>query len=190
MRILHEKQVSLLTDWIAGSAFAMRCLRVVRDLDLPDWAIGAGFVRSLAWDRLCGYATATPLPDIDVLFFDAAGLSPKRERDGEAWLEQHWPGQGWSLRNQARMHAGNGDLPYRDTADAIANWLETPTAVAVRLEPDNRLHIIAPHGLDDLLALRVRPTLAGQRRIAAYHARMAAKNWAATWPNVVVEGPT
>ncbi len=62
--------------------------------------------------------------------------------------------------------------------------------MAVRLAPDDRLHIIAPHGLDDLMAMRVRPTLAGQRRIAAYHARMAAKNWAATWPNVVVEGVT
>lgn len=190
MQYLRENQAAMLADWIAESAFAMRCLRMVRDLALPDWAIGAGFVRSLAWDRLSGYSTATPLPDIDVLFFDAADLSPKCERDGETWLEQQWPGQGWSLRNQARMHAGNGDLPYHNTEDAIANWLETPTAVAVRLESDNRLQIIAPHGLDDLMALRVRPTLAGRRRIAAYHARMAAKNWAATWPRVVVEAPT
>lgn len=179
-----------LTGWIAASPFAMRCLRLVRDLDLPDWAIGAGFVRSLAWDRLSGFARPTPLADIDVLFFDPGDLSPRREAEAADWLDAAWPGQSWSPRNQARMHAGNGDLPYRDTADAIANWLETPTAVAVRLLHDDRLEIIAPHGLDDLMALRVRPTLAGQRRIAAYHARMAAKNWAATWPNVVVEGVT
>src|SRR3546814_13371722 len=47
--------------------------------------------------------------------------------------------------------------PYHDTAAAVAHWLETPTAVAVRLEEDDRLTLIAPHGVADLLAGRVRP---------------------------------
>lgn len=179
-----------LIDWFKATPSAMACLRAARDLGLPDWAIGAGFVRSLAWDRLSGYEQATPLPDIDVLFFDPADQSTRREAEAEAWLEEQLPGRGWSVRNQARMHAGNGDLPYRDTEDAIAHWLETATAVALRLEADGDLTVIAPHGLADLMAMRVRPTLAGQRRIAAYHARMAAKNWAATWPRVVVESLT
>ncbi len=102
-----------LAGWIGASPFAMRCLRLVRDLDLPDWAIGAGFVRSLAWDRLSGFAASTPLADIDVLFFDPGDLSPHREAEAAAWLEAAWPGQGWSPRNQARMHAGNGDLGSR-----------------------------------------------------------------------------
>ena len=62
--------------------------------------------------------------------------------------------------------------------------------MAVRLEADGRLTLLAPYGLEDLMALRVRPTLSGQRRAAAYQARMAAKNWPATWPRVVIEMPT
>lgn len=182
--------VVTLTGWLRASSQAMRCLRVARDLGLPDWAIGAGFIRSLAWDHLSGYTQPTPLADIDLLYFDGSDLSPRREQEAEAWLEQQAPGLGWSVRNQARMHAGNGDLPYRDTLDAIAHWLETPTAVAVQLEADGRLTLLAPYGLEDLMALRVRPTLSGQRRAAAYHARMAAKNWPATWPRVVIEMPT
>lgn len=179
-----------LLAWIRETPEAMACLLAVRALELPDWAIGAGFVRSLAWDRLSGRDAATPLPDIDVLFFDPGDISPERERAAGRELERRLPGRGWSMCNQARMHLGNGDAPYRDTQDAVAHWLETPTAVAVRLLADGAITLLAPYGLADLMAMRVRPTPAGQRRIAAYRQRMAMKDWPAIWPGVVVEGLT
>ena len=37
---------------IAASPFHMEALRSARELDLPGWYIGAGFVRNLGWDRL------------------------------------------------------------------------------------------------------------------------------------------
>lgn len=174
---------------IAADLQAMTILRAVRDLCLPDWAIGAGFVRNRVWDLASGKATPTTPGDIDVLYYDAADLSPEREAALEARLRAVLPGvPPWSVTNQARMHLENGDPPYASTEDALCCWLETPTAVAVRLEADDSLTLLAPHGLEDLFALRVRPTPRGRERLDAYRRRLAAKNWHAVWPGLRIEG--
>lgn len=175
-----------LRDLLAGDAGLMAILRAVRSLGPPDWAVGAGAIRNRVWDRLYGLPDG-PLSDIDVLFFDAADTTPAREQTAEAALADVMPGLPWSVRNQARMHWRNGDAPYRDTADAVAHWLETPTAVAVRLEADDSLTLIAPHGAADLLAGRVRPTPRGQDKPGDYRARIAARNWQRRWPGLVIE---
>ncbi len=159
----------------------------MRDLRLPDSAVGAGFVRSAIWDAAHRFATPTPLPDIDVLYFDARNRSRGREAAIERALSRRLPGLPFSVRNQARMHRRNRDAPYRDTADALRFWLETATCVAARLSRHGAIDIVAPYGLDDLLALRSRPTPAGRRKADQYKARMAAKNWPATWPKVRVD---
>jgi len=163
-------------------------LCAVRGLGLPDWAVGAGFVRNAVWDRLHGYDAPTPLDDVDVLFFDPADTTRALEVALERRLAAALPGVPWSVRNQARMHHRNGDPPYADTEDAMRHWLETATCVAVRLDPDDLLTIVAPFGTDDLLALRSRPTARGRARHDAYVARMRAKDWTARWPRVRVEG--
>ena len=114
---------------------------------LPDWAIGAGFVRSLVWDSLAALKARTPLPDIDVLFFDAENVARQQEMEIENRLRGVRNDLPWSVRNQARMHSRNGDAPYKDTHYAIGHWLETPTAVGARLETDGSLKILAPLGL-------------------------------------------
>lgn len=168
----------------------MNVLRNGRRLKLPDWAIGAGFLRSLVWDHLCGLSDRTPVDDIDVVYFDAADITRVPEQAAESELKAHMPGENWSVRNMARMHVKNGDPPYRDTEDAVAHWLETPTAVCIRLEADDTLTLMAPHGVADLLAGRIRPTPSGLRRIADYRDRIAAKRWPQRWPLITVEGLT
>ena len=166
----------------------MAVLCAVRALALPDWAVGAGFVRNAVWDYLHGFAQPTPLADVDVLYFDPADPSIEREWALENQLAAVMPGVPWSVRNQARMHLRNGDAPYADTEDALRYWLESATCVALRLEPDDRLTVIAPYGLSDLLALRSGPTQSGRARYAAYIARMRQKDWPSRWPRVRVEG--
>ena len=93
------------------------------------------------------------------------------------------------IKNQARMHLRNDDAPYGSSAVALAHWLETPTAVAVRLNDGGRLELLAPLGTGDLLGLVIRPTphaRARKHRLAAYRARLEAKNWPARWPKLRV----
>jgi hypothetical protein len=175
---------------VSANPWAMEMLRLARRLGLPDWIIGAGFLRSLVWDRLCGFTARTPLNDIDIVFFDPTDTGREREDAAEAQLAAWHPDQVWSVRNMARMHIKNREVPYSSTEHAVSHWLETPTAVGIALDPDDSLRLVAPHGVSDLLAGRVRPTPNGQRKIEEYRARVAAKNWPARWPRVQVEGLT
>ncbi len=173
---------------VAGAPWRRRALEVVAALDLPDCWIGAGFVRAPVWDALHGFGNPTPLDDIDVVYHDPACLDPAAEATAEARLKELLPGLPWSVRNQARMHLRNGDRPYGSTADALCHWLETPTAVAVRLGPDRAPELLAPLGLDDLVDLVLRPTPhARAQRMAAFRQRVARKGWLKTWPKVRLE---
>jgi hypothetical protein len=178
-----------LIDLIAADGQAMAILRAVRELGLNDWAIGAGFARNRVWDRLSGHPERTPFADIDVLYHNPADTRFETEKALEARLQAAMPDvPPWSVRNQARMHLRNGDPPYGSTENALRFWLETPTCVAVRLEGDDAISVLAPHGLDDLFALVVRPTPGGLHRLEAYRQRMKQKNWTARWPRLRIEG--
>src|SRR5512132_3292888 len=106
-------------------------------------------------------APPTPLADIDVLYYDAADLSRESEQAFEARLTALEPAP-WQVRNQARMHVWKGLPQHKSSADSMIYWLETVTAVGVRLEPDDSLTVVAPLGTDDLLGLTCRPTAFGR----------------------------
>lgn len=176
------------TAFIIADPWRRAVLEAVRRQHLPDWAVGAGFIRSAVWDVLHSHAEPTLLADVDVLFFDKSDLSRQRETKIEAALGEALPNVPWSAKNQARMHLRNGDAPYADTADALRFWLETPTAVAMRIGDDGAVTLLAPFGVEDLVGMVCRPTPQGRRRSAEYQQRMREKDWAAHWPRVRVLG--
>jgi hypothetical protein len=173
-----------IADIIARDPVGMEQLRAARALDLPDWCIAAGFVRNRVWDHLHGISPPRPPADIDVLYHDSSDLSKEREVEHERRLDALLPGLPWQVRNQARMHVWKGLPQHESTSDSMIYWLETATAVGVRLESDDRLTLIAPLGTDDLLGLRCRPTAFGRTRRDEYEARIAAKRWRELWPKV------
>jgi hypothetical protein len=168
---------------IAQDPVGMKQLRAARTLALPDWCIAAGFVRNRVWDHLHGISPLREPADIDVLYYDAADLSKETEQAFEARLAALEPAP-WQVRNQARMHVWKGLPQHRSTADSMTYWLETVTAVGVRLEADDSLTVIAPLGIDDLLGLRCSPTAYGRTRLGEYEARIASKGWRELWPKV------
>jgi len=176
--------MSLITDIIAQDPVGMKQLRAARALALPDWCIAAGFVRNRVWDHLHGIAPPRPPADIDVLYYDAADTSKEREAQYEKRLDDLLAGLPWQVRNQARMHLWKGLPQHRDTADSMTYWLETVTAVGVRLEVDDSLTVIAPLGTDDLLGLCCRPTAFGRTQLREYEARINSKRWRELWPKV------
>jgi hypothetical protein len=169
-------------DFIVDDPFRRSVIEAARSLGLPDGAIGAGFVRQPIWDQLHGYQATDKFADIDVLYFDPSDLTPESELRQEQELARRLPGVPWSVKNQARMHLRNGELPYRDTADATAHWLETPTAIAIRLVMRDGVKLIAPFGTDDLVKMCIRPTPAGIRRAESYRGRLREKGWHQRWP--------
>ncbi|MBI4096040.1 MAG: nucleotidyltransferase family protein [DPANN group archaeon] len=170
---------------IREDKWRMRILRLVRDLGLPDWWIGAGFVRNKVFDFLHGYKRRTPLNDVDVIYFDKKNLSEMREIYYQNKLKKKMPRVKWSVTNQARMHKLNGDKPYKNAEDGLARWTETPTCIGVRLGKDGRLlALAAPHGIKDLVNLLVRPGPLAKHRLGTYAKRMKEKNWQKRWPKI------
>jgi hypothetical protein len=47
----------------------MEILDAAKTLNLPDWWICAGFVRSKVWD-ITDFSVRTTIPDIDVIYFN------------------------------------------------------------------------------------------------------------------------
>lgn len=178
---------------LAHDPLRLACLSAVRDLGLPDAWIGAGFVRNAVWDALTNRAHALHESDVDVVFFDPALADEPHAQDAEQALEQSLartvPGLAWSVTNQARMAARNGDAPYRDTADAIAHWPETATAVAAQIDDAGSVHVLAPHGLDDLFALVIRPTPSFAAKPHLWEKRVRDKAFATRWPEARTAAP-
>lgn len=179
MRATYETELASL---LHADAERMRLLSIAAGLDLPDCWIGAGLVRSAAWDRLHGRPPAASWGDVDIVWFDRARTEVDIDAQAEAHLRKIDPSVNWSVRNQARMHARNGDAPYTSTRDAIAHWPETATSIAARRKGDS-VEILSPHGLHDLFALTLRPTpsFATEKR-SIFQRRVQEKRWLEHWP--------
>ena len=176
----------VIANLIASDRWRMEVLRAVRSLELPDWLIGAGFVRNPVWDNLHGYDKPTPLSDIDVAYFDPNDLSEETEKRYEKNLRSII-NENWSVTNQARMAPINKF--YRDyltTADALGHWPETATAIGVKLDNNDNIEVVAPHGTDDLmsLTLRMTPDFPGGREY--FLERIEKKQWLIKWPKLTI----
>jgi len=129
---------------------------------------------------------------VDVAYFDLADLSRERDHEIQARLARLEPDLPWEVTNQAGVHLwfeevfGHAVAPLRSLEEAVASWPETATSVAVWIDVDDRLHVIAPLGLDDLLGMVVRRN---PRRVSpeTYRHRLETKRYHERWPGVTIE---
>jgi uncharacterized protein len=169
----------------------MDALVAAREVSAPGWAIGAGAVRTAVWDRLHGFEGPPQLADVDLAFFDPDDLTPERERAVERELRAASPALEWDAKNQARVHLwyprrfGYEVPPLASTAEAVATWPETATAVALKLTDEDRLLIEAPLGLDDLLGM-VHRRNPSRVSVEEYRRRLASKRIAERWPRATI----
>ena len=172
---------------IEEDKWMMQLLKAAQTLQLPDWWICAGFVRAKIWDTLHGLEMRTPLPDIDVIYFDDMNTGEQEEKRLERELKAHIPHIPWSVKNEARMHIQNNLPPYASSRDAMAKFPETVTALGVKLNSTGSLVLFAPYGVKDVIRLEVKPTpyfLETEDRREIYRKRVALKDWQRTWPKV------
>ena len=187
---MHNSETELtqrLIEIVHGSAWLIVALVAVRQLGLGECCIAAGAVRGLVWDVLHNHEIRSALPDVDVVYFDCSDISPQRDDVLQSRLSSTCPQVPWEVTNQAGVHQwlarefGGVFASFRSLQEAIASWPEFATAVGVFLDDDNVLHVIAPHGLDDLFAMRVRRN-AARVSTRVYCQRIAEKRWSERWP--------
>ncbi|MCJ1907594.1 nucleotidyltransferase family protein [Planococcus ruber] len=174
---------------IEADAWMMAVLEAAKRLDLPDWWICAGFVRTKLWDALHGFNERTPLGDIDVVYFNPEAVDEAEEKRYEEKLHQLMPDLPWSVKNEARMQRINDLPPYASSIDAISKFPETATALAVKLDERGQLILAAPCGISDALNLIVRPTphfIENKELGTVYENRLKTKNWLLRWPRLTI----
>jgi len=172
-------------DMIASSSTLMTVLHALRATNRLLW-LGGGAVRNHVWDRLTN--RTTPHDDFDVVYFNATDIDPASDAAIEAALSLLLPRDlKISVKNQARMHLITGEPVTASLNDAIANWPETATAVAIRLGDTGRMELIAPYGLGDLLDMVVRPSPYHAAHPASFRRRLLAKQWRGHWPELRLE---
>ncbi|MEJ2766205.1 nucleotidyltransferase family protein [Photobacterium sp. MCCC 1A19761] len=171
-------------DWVSQDSLRQQALACVSQLNLPQGYIAAGFVRNLVWDALHEHDVATPLNDVDVIYFDPAEADLHTCERYESHLKAQLPQLNWQVRNQARMHVHNGDYPYQSVLDAMSFWVEKETAVAIRQIAPQRYECIAAFGLESLFQLQV--THNPKRSCTVFEDRLQSKHWLRQWPKLTV----
>jgi uncharacterized protein len=184
----HER----LSGILRAAPQLMQVLRTARALGLPDWLVFSGAIYQSVLNHLTGRAPGYGIRDYDLAYFDGSNLSYEAEdvvirRVAGAFAE---PLRSMvEARNQARVHLwfeakfGEPYTPLSCTAEALERFTSTTFAIGVRLEADDRLHIEAPFGLEDLFALRLRPN----PRRHTPHFRRSAAAVLRRWPELVIE---
>jgi hypothetical protein len=183
-----------LVEIVLSTPWLLELLRTVRSAGPPGAFVAAGAVRDTVWDVLTGRASSGPHADVDVVYW-AAGDAEASARLYEGRLRALRPDVDWEVTNQATVHLWHwreGRLlvtPHPSVDAGIASWTETATAVGVRLAPDDSVAVVAPLGLADLLALRVRHN-PGQSGVDVFWKRVSDKRWLERWPELQLVPPS
>ena len=182
---------------VKTDAWMMKILKSVEVLNLNDWWIGAGFLRSKVWDNLHGFKSQTELPDVDVIYFnkndfskeDENKFSINAEEKYQKLLKEELPGIKWSVTNQARMHIFHRTKPYENSEDALSDWSETATCIGIRLIKE-KLILTAPYGIKDLVNLKLRKIPDYDFKFRhdpdLFFNRIKKKKWLEKWPKLKV----
>jgi uncharacterized protein len=158
------------------------------EIALPDSWLVAGSIAQTIWNLGCGRSAELGLKDVDLIYFDDQDLSFDAEASHERRLRDLFRRLPIKLdvKNEARVHLwyeerfGYSIKPYLSSADAIATFPTTATAVGVRRKR-GKLECSAPFGLDDLFGLVVRPN---KRQITRPIYEAKVDRWRSIWPRL------
>lgn len=181
----HQHGYSLVRDIVSSEPSRIATIEQVAIFGLADCWIAGGFVRSAIWDALFPGYDADYDSDVDVLYFEPGSTLPETDKRRSEELSR-LTGLRVEVKNQARMHTKNKDSPYTSTHQALSRWTETCTAVGIR-SGDAELEIMAPHGVEDLVAGYIRPTSTEEWVLALVAHRVESKNWLRRWHGLTID---
>ena len=169
----------------------MQVLTTVRALALPDWRVFSGAVYQAVWNAQTGRPVGYGIKDYDLGYFD-----PDTSYDAEDAIIRRVSSAFSAplrdlveVRNQARVHLwfhdrfGEPYEPLIDTDQALSRFVAPAFAVGIRMEPDDRITVAAPFGLDDLFAMTLRPN-PNRPRAKGWDKAVASAQ--ARWPELTV----
>lgn len=182
--------VAALTQIVTDTPWLLEAFVAVQEVGPAGAYVAAGAIRDTVWNHITGRPSAAPYADVDVVYWNDAEPADAANTH-EARLKAALPALDWEVTNQATIHLwhsrarGISVSPHATVSEGLATWPETATAVGVRLNSNGNIQVLAPFGLADLFALRLRhnPAQAGPE---VFWARIEAKRWLQRWPELKV----
>jgi hypothetical protein len=166
-KIPHNQDLKTQVDYLERILMQNKAieniLRLVRELQMPNWYLGAGCVAQTIWSKLHGFDLNCGIKDYDLVYYDSSNLSGEKEELYNQKGRGMFKDAPVEIKNEARVHLwyekhfGYPIEPYQSVEDAINTWPTTATCVAVRYNDKNQFTVYAPYGLNDLLGMIVRP---------------------------------
>nr|WP_256838341.1 nucleotidyltransferase family protein [Ornithinimicrobium sp. HY1745] len=181
---LHDRLVcTVLADPICSAI-----LERGPSLGLTEWWLTGGAVFQNVWNEIEGRPPGHGIRDYDIFYFDDGALSWEAEDTvikAAQTLFADLPVM-VEVRNEARVHLWYEDKfgvpakPFTSATDAIDSFASTTCCVG--MTNDSRgLSIHAPHGLEDIFGLHLRPNPRLAPR-AVYESKV--RDYRARWPSI------
>jgi hypothetical protein len=168
---------------IKKDKWMMNILCRAEKLNMPNWVIGAGFVRNKIWDYLHGNSKPyVDTADIDMIYFDPDGNDEEKDNELSKKLRSE-TGVDWEVVNITYSHEWDNVPPHTSVETVLAHWPETASSVGIKIE-NGELKLIAPYGIDDLVRLIIRRSPKTEATIERVKERMKEKKWLEKWPNL------
>jgi hypothetical protein len=164
----------------------MDCLQALAELELADGMIAAGFIRNLIWDHQHGYLAASPLNDVDIVWYEPTQLEPAQDIEIEHQLSRLIPTVDWQVRNQARMHFAYQTPPYLSASEAVGRFPETATCLAIAQNKSGHIVWEQSAGLQDAWSLTLKYNPLSYASETIFRNRIAEKHWLQHWPKLLV----
>ncbi|PBC92986.1 hypothetical protein SAMN05446589_10115 [Streptomyces sp. OV198] len=190
-RLPLDEQSAALQAVLSRNDVLLEVLSRTVAMGLPGWYLTAGCLFQTVWNVVTDRSPTSGIKDYDVFYFDDSDLSWEAEDAVIRAGQEAFGGLPTQveIRNEARVHLwyeqkfGVPCDPHTSTESAIDCFAATTCCMGVRLEPDGRWRVYAPHGLADVFNLVVRPNpvLAPQE---VYETKAA--RWRQQWPELTV----
>jgi hypothetical protein len=165
-------------------------LKRLLELGLADAWLVSGSVFQTVWNVLTGRAPDYGIKDYDIFYFDA-----DTSWEAEDAIIRHVTAAFSDInvlvevRNQARVHLwyrskfGSAYPPLQSSTEGIDRFLAVVAQIGIR-PAQTSYDVYAPHGLEDISTLTVRPNRCSNFSANLYEAKAAA--WKARWPELKV----
>lgn len=180
----------LCIEILSAQSALMQRLQYLHQLD-PDAYFAAGVIRNTIWSFLHDKEFEISNTEIDVIFYQKDEKDHKTEKELTQKLSEMFPENDWDVANQAQVHTwyktleGASIAPILSIEHALSLWVETATAIAIRIDHQGLLEIVAPFGLEDLFQLKLRWNK-NLVSYAAFEQRMAKKQFLKRFPKLKV----
>jgi len=183
-------QTEQLLEILESNKSVRTILGKAREMDMPNWYLGAGGIAQTVWNVKHGFAPENGVKDYDLVYYDAGDISYGAEdrfiQKGKKFFKDiPVPVE---IRNQARVHLwyekrfGKKIDQYKSAEEAIGTWPTTATSVGIR-GGNGQFEIFAPFGLDDLLGMIIR---ANKALITEKTYRDKVSRWIKIWPDLKI----